>query len=82
MTGQDGDPFGSTDSTTQYEAQGRRGARAGKARSVWAVAIAAVFLIALGTWVLLRPHGATDPAPGGSAGNGFATQRGLASDGK
>jgi hypothetical protein len=73
MTNDEDDPYGTPKKTTQYDGQGRRGARGGKARSAWAVCVAAIFLIAVGAWVLLRSRSATDPAPGGSSGSGVVT---------
>lgn len=70
MANNEDDPRGTSEKTTQYHGQGRRGARGGKARSAWAVAIAAIFLIGVGAWVLPHPHTASDPAPGGPSGNG------------
>jgi len=58
------DPYGSTETSTEYEAQGKRGGRAGKARSLWAVAIAAIFVGAVFAWVALRQGQLTDPAAG------------------
>jgi hypothetical protein len=81
MAGQDGDPYGSAKKTTQHEGQGRRGARGSRARSAWAVVLAAIFLIGLGAWVLSRPHSGTDPALGGSPGNGVATESAPSSGG-
>ncbi|WP_165504425.1 hypothetical protein [Rhizobium laguerreae] len=43
------------------------------ARSAWALAVAAGFLVVLGAWIALQPHSETDPAPGGSPGNAVAT---------
>jgi hypothetical protein len=70
MTNQDDDPYLTAEKTTQYDGQGRRGARGGKARSAWAVVVAAIFLVGIGAWILLHPHSATDPAPGGPSANG------------
>lgn len=72
MSEQRPDPYGSADNQTAYKAQGRRGARAGKARSTWAVALAALFLVGLGTWILLVPKGGADPEPGGVSRNDSA----------
>jgi hypothetical protein len=70
-----GDPHGSKETTTQYEGEHHPAPKGGIARSAWSLALAAVFLLALGGWILLSPHRATDPAPGGSAGTpGPATQ--------
>jgi len=73
MTNHDDDPYGSADKTTSYEAQGHRGARAGKARSAWAVGIAAVFLLGLGAWILLRPHTDSNPPAAASVDDGVTT---------
>jgi len=57
------DPYGSTETSTEYEARGKRGGRAGKARSLWAVAIAAIFVGAVFASVALLQGQLTDPAP-------------------
>jgi hypothetical protein len=61
----DNDPYGSTKRSTEYEAQGKRGGRAGTARSLWAIAIAAIFVGAVFAWVALLQGQLTDPAPAG-----------------
>lgn len=71
MSGPPGDPFGSSNKKTQYEGQGRRGARSGKARSGWALVFAALFLVGLAAWILLRPYGGN--GLGGSSSNGTST---------
>jgi hypothetical protein len=79
MAKNDGDdPYGSTETTTQYEGEHHPAPKGGIARSAWALALAAGFLLVLGGWIILRPHGATDPAPGGSAGSGSVTTPGPA----
>jgi hypothetical protein len=61
----DNDAYGSTERSTEYEAQGKRGGRAGTARSLWAVAIAAIFVGAMFAWVALLQGQLSDPAPAG-----------------
>ncbi|PZM14828.1 hypothetical protein [Rhizobium tubonense] len=73
MANSEGDTDGSDRKATQYDGQGHRGARSGKVRSAWAVAIAGIFLIGLSAWIVLRPHAATDAAPGGSMGKRLTT---------
>ncbi|MBB3660714.1 hypothetical protein FHX15_005985 [Rhizobium sp. BK650] len=72
----DDDPYGSTDATTEYEAQGKRGARAGKARSGWAVFVAAIFVGTIAAWVACH-DGAANPAPG-TTDDGIRSGRGAA----
>ncbi|MBY3465792.1 hypothetical protein HFN80_17590 [Rhizobium laguerreae] len=74
MTDNGTDPYGSTETNTQYEVEHHPASKGRVARSAWALAVAAVFLVVLGAWIALQPHSATDPAPGGSPGNAGATE--------
>jgi hypothetical protein len=64
-----GDSYGSTDPGTPYEGQHDPPPKGGVAKSAWAVAFLAGFLILVGIWFLLEPSTSTDPIPAG-AGNG------------
>lgn len=59
------DSYGSTDQTTPYEGQ-RNPPKGGIAKSAWAVALLAGFLILVGGWFLLTPHALTEAGPGKS----------------
>jgi hypothetical protein len=72
MTPPDADPYGSKDNRTEYEGQRQSTSRSGYAKSAWALAIGAMFLALVVGWLLFHPA-RTDPAPGGSAGNGVVT---------
>ncbi|HEX2148144.1 MAG TPA: hypothetical protein VHG11_10925 [Pseudorhizobium sp.] len=76
----EGDPYGAKDRETEYADQGRRRAGGGFARSAWAVAAIAVFLVGIFIWVATRPPGGTDPAPGGSPGTGVVRESGPATN--
>ncbi|MBB3595967.1 hypothetical protein FHX08_006387 [Rhizobium sp. BK529] len=71
------DPYGSAKATTEYEAQGKRGARAGKALSGWAVFVAAIFVGTILAWVALHEGVETNPAPG-PTDDGIRSGRGAA----
>jgi hypothetical protein len=78
MTPPDTDPYGSTETTTEYKGQRRPGSSSGYAISAWAVGFAAVFLMLVAGWFFFHPAG-PDPAPGGSAGNGVVRTPGPTS---
>ncbi len=65
MTNDGRDSYGSTDQTTPYEGQ-RNPPKGGVAKSAWAVALLAAFLILVGAWFLLTPQSPTETGPGNS----------------
>lgn len=66
MRHQEQDPFGSTDSTTEYEREGKPGGRPGSSRTKLAVGVAAVTLTLFLSWLFITPSD-SDPAPEGAA---------------
>ena len=71
------DPFGASDSKTEYQVKGRPRADKHKAKSVAGLLLVCVIggLVAM---ILLRSYPGSDPAPGGSPGAGIVREPGPA----
>jgi hypothetical protein len=74
------DPYGSTETSTEYEGQRRAGRDGNFIKSGWIIALLAVAVAGILGYVAFGPQTTTDPAPNGSAASGIVEQSSPASN--